>query len=130
MARILIVEDEKTARHTFSRILENVEHQVSSVGTGEEALSIYAKEKIDLILLDLTLPDLDGMDVLERIRKESAVPILVLSGRTSKIDKLVGRGFGANAYLAKPVESQELIFWVDKLLDPNSPDDTDSLTLF
>jgi DNA-binding response OmpR family regulator len=127
---VLIVEDDGQLRSILALHLEDAEYKVSSAATGEEALSIYGKENIDLILLDLTLPDLDGMDILERIRKESSVPILILTARKSKIDKLIGHGSGANVYLAKPVEPQELILQVGKLLDPHSPDETEPAMLF
>lgn len=127
---VLIVEDDEHLRSILTLHLEAAEYKISSAGTGEEALSIYAKEKIDLILLDLTLPDLDGMNILERIRKESSVPILILTARKSKIDKLIGLGSGASVYLAKPVEPQELIMRVGKLLDPDCTDETEPATLF
>ncbi len=114
---VLIVEDEEMLRSFLTLHLTDAGYQISSAATGKEALSIYAKEKFDLILLDLTLPDIDGLDIVERIRKESAVPILILTARKSEIDKLIGLGFGANAYLTKPVEPQELILRVGKLLE-------------
>lgn len=127
---VLIVEDDEMLRSFLTLHLEDAEYKISCAATGEEALSIYAKEKIDLIVLDLTLPDLDGLDILERIRKESAVPILILTVRKSQIDKLIGLGYGASAYLAKPVDPRELTLWVGKLLDPDSPDETEPATLF
>ncbi len=126
---VLIVEDDELLRSLLTLHLEDAEYKISSAETGEEALSIYAREKIDLIMLDLTLPDLDGMDVLERIRKESSIPILILTARKSKIDKLIGHGSGASVYMAKPVEPQELILRVGELLDPDSPNETEPATL-
>ncbi len=127
---VLIVEDDEHLRSILALHLEDAEYKISSAGTGEEALSLYAKEKIDLILLDLTLPDIDGMNILERIRKESAVPILILTARKSKFDKLIGLGSGASAYLSKPVKPQELILRVGKLLDPDSTDETEPASHF
>jgi two-component system response regulator RegX3 len=127
---VLIVEDDEQQRSFLALHLENADYKISSAATGEEALSIYAREKIDLILLDLTLPDLDGLEILEQIRRESKVPILILTARKSQMDKLIGLGFGASAYLAKPVDPKEFILRVGKLLDPNSLEETEPAMLF
>ena len=115
---VLIVEDDEIIQSFLALHLESNGYRVSVAGGAQEALFKFVDLDFDLVLLDLGLPDRDGLDVLELIRKKSRVPIVVLTARCGSIDTLVGMGFGANAYLYKPVDPQEVILQVGNLLEP------------
>lgn len=107
--KILVVEDENNIRNLISRILESNNYQVIEAPTYCAAISLYASYHPDLILLDLGLPDKDGMCVIEKIREESIVPIIVLSARSDEKDKVDALDAGANDYVMKPFGSAELL---------------------
>ena len=119
---VLIVEDDEMLQTYLALHLRDNGCRVSVAGTAQEALFIFVDEEIDLVLLDLGLPDRDGFDLVELIRKKSHVPIVILTARSGKIDELIGFGVGANEYLTKPVDSQELVLRIRNLLDPASAD--------
>ncbi len=136
---ILIVEDDEMLRSFIALHLENEGYGVSATGTGRESLSILAEEKIDLILLDLNLPDGDGLSIAQRIREVSTVPIIILTARKGKDDRLIALGLGADEYLTKPVDPKELFLRIRNLLDrmasirpahdPAAPSSTPAQTL-
>ena len=104
--RLLIVEDEQDLRQTMAQVLRSDGYEVDACGDGGTALELAMVESYDLILLDLNLPIMDGMEVLRRLRMENAeVKILILSARTELQDRL---DFGANDYLTKPFHFAEL----------------------
>ncbi len=119
---VLIVEDDEMLQTYLALHLKDNGCRVSVAGTAQEALFIFADKEIDLVLLDLGLPDRDGFDLVELIRKKSRVPIIILTARRGKIDELIGYGVGANEYLAKPVDLQELVLRIRHLLDPAGAD--------
>ncbi len=125
---VLVIEDDEELQKFLALHLEDNGFQVSFARTAQEALFKFVNLDIDLVLLDLGLPDRDGMDVLELIRKKSRVPVVVLTARRGNIDMLVGMGFGANAYLGKPVNPQEVILQIRNLLDPVGSDTGGPLT--
>jgi len=107
--RLLIVEDEQDLRQTMAQVLRSDGYEVDACGDGGTALELAMVESYDLILLDLNLPIMDGMEVLRRLRMENAeVKILILSARTELQDKVDGLDFGANDYLTKPFHFAEL----------------------
>ncbi len=109
MARsILIVEDEPTLRETLAESLEAEGFEVAQAGDGRRALERFRADKPDLILLDLMLPELSGLEVARLIRAESRVPIIMLTARDSEIDKVVGLELGADDYVTKPFSMREL----------------------
>jgi DNA-binding response OmpR family regulator len=109
MARtILVVEDEPTLRETLVDALEADGFRVASAGDGRAALERFRAEQPDLILLDLMLPELSGIDVCRIIRAESSVPIIMLTARGSEVDKVVGLELGADDYVTKPFSLREL----------------------
>jgi DNA-binding response OmpR family regulator len=110
MARtILIVEDEPTLRETLAEALEMDGHRVVTAATGPEALLRFRSESPDLILLDLMLPELSGVEVCRIIRRESGVPILMLTAKDAEVDKVVGLEVGADDYVTKPFSLRELL---------------------
>ena len=109
MARtILVVDDEPTLRETLVDALEADGFRVVSAADGREALLRFRAEKPDLILLDLMLPELSGVEVCRIIRAESGVPIVMLTAKDSELDKVVGLELGADDYVTKPFSLREL----------------------
>jgi two-component system response regulator RegX3 len=109
MARtILVVDDETTLRETLVEALETEGFRVVSAADGREALTVFRAERPDLVLLDLMLPELSGIEVCRIIRAESGVPIVMLTAKDSEIDKVVGLELGADDYVTKPFSLREL----------------------
>ena len=109
MARsILVVEDEPTLRETLVEALESEGFRVTSAGDGRAALERFRADHPDLVLLDLMLPEISGIDVCRIIRAESPVPIIMLTARGSEVDKVVGLELGADDYVTKPFSLREL----------------------
>ncbi len=109
MARtILVVEDEPTLRETLAEALETDGFRVVSAVDGREALLTFRAERPDLVLLDLMLPELSGIEVCRIIRAESGVPIVMLTAKDSELDKVVGLELGADDYITKPFSLREL----------------------
>jgi Response regulators consisting of a CheY-like receiver domain and a winged-helix DNA-binding domain len=106
---ILIVEDEKGISNFMSTILESNDYQVLKCTNGMDAISVTASRGPDLILLDLGLPDLDGLEVLVRIREWSQVPIIVVTARGNEIEKVKALDLGADDYVTKPFGTLELL---------------------
>jgi two-component system, OmpR family, catabolic regulation response regulator CreB len=105
--RILIVEDEPSIVDTIQFPLETDGCSTESCGTGGEALSLLAKERFDLVVLDVGLPDMTGFEVCRRIRTTSNVPILFLTARSEEIDRVVGLEIGGDDYVSKPFRPRE-----------------------
>ena len=109
MARtILVVEDETTLRETLAEALEAEGFRVVAAADGREALTVFRAERPDLVLLDLMLPELSGIEVCRIIRAESGVPIVMLTAKDSELDKVVGLELGADDYVTKPFSVREL----------------------
>jgi DNA-binding response OmpR family regulator len=109
MARtILVVDDEPTLRETLVDALEADGFRVVSAADGREALATFRAERPDLVLLDLMLPELSGVEVCRIIRAESSVPIVMLTAKDSELDKVVGLELGADDYVTKPFSLREL----------------------
>ncbi len=109
MARtILVVEDEPTLRETLVDALEADGFRVVAAADGREALTQFRAERPDLVLLDLMLPELSGIEVCRIIRAESGVPIVMLTAKDSELDKVVGLELGADDYVTKPFCLREL----------------------
>jgi len=109
MARtILVVEDEPTLRETVVDALEADGFRVIAAADGREALAQFRGERPDLVLLDLMLPELSGIEVTRIIRAESGVPIVMLTAKDSELDKVVGLELGADDYVTKPFSLREL----------------------
>ena len=116
MAKILVVDDEPTLRNVLQYNLTKETHQVRTAGDGEEAIDQAREYEPDLILLDVMLPKLDGFEVCKAIRRESNVPILMLTAKDSEIDKVVGLEIGADDYITKPFSMRELVARVKAMI--------------
>lgn len=108
-ARVLIVDDERAIRRFLQTVLEAHNYQVFATPTGEEGLAAVAQQRPDIIILDLGLPDIDGVEVTRRLREWSAIPIVVLSVREQDADKIAALDAGADDYLTKPFSAGELM---------------------
>ena len=106
---ILVVEDEASIASFVALYLKNAGYQVKAVGTGSAALNQVAAGMPSMIILDLNLPDMDGIEICRRIRKSSDVPILMLTARDEDVDKIIGLEVGADDYLTKPFNPRELV---------------------
>ncbi len=122
--KVLIVEDESNIVNLITALLEANDYQAVSAKTCESGLMMLASHRPDLVLLDLGLPDADGMDFLKKVRKSDLTPIIVLSARSDERDKVMALDFGANDYVTKPFGSAELMARVRSALR-NSRHSTD-----
>ena len=112
---MLIVEDESSIASFVSLYLKKAGYDVEVAATGSEALE-KAEQNPSLIVLDLMLPDMDGIDVCRRLRKRSDVPILMLTARDEDIDKIIGLEVGADDYMTKPFNPRELVARIKSIL--------------
>ena len=107
--RILIVEDEEIVRLSLAENLSLEGYKVTAVGDGEEAVKVFNEGKPDLVVLDLVLPKLDGLEVLKQMKAIDALtPVIILTARSEEVDKIVGLEVGADDYLTKPFSMREL----------------------
>ena len=116
MTKILIVEDESSFSEALAFLLGKEGFEVSIAEDGRAALNLFAKEGADLILLDLMIPEVSGVDVCRTIRTTSQVPIIMLTAKDAEIDKVVGLELGADDYVTKPYSSRELIARIKAVL--------------
>ena len=119
---ILVVEDEGSIASFVSLYLKNAGYTVRTASTGSEALAQFAASAPNLIVLDLMLPDIDGIEVCKRIRQTSDVPILMLTARDEDVDKIIGLEVGADDYLTKPFNPRELVARVKSILRRAAPE--------
>jgi len=126
---VLVVEDEQSIASFVSLYLKNAGYGVRAVGTGAGALNAVAAEMPSLIVLDLNLPDMDGIEICRRIRKSSDVPILMLTARDALEARVEGLDAGADDYLVKPFERQELLARLRALLRRRPPRGSASLVV-
>ena len=128
---VLVVDDEPTLLAPVKYNLERDGYRVVTAADGEAALRLARAEHPDLLILDLMLPVMDGLDVCRILRREMALPILMLTARTEEVDKVVGLELGADDYVTKPFGMRELIARVHALLrrsDNAAVDDSESIT--
>ena len=119
--KILIVDDEKLLVKGIKYNLEQEGYQVVTGFDGEEALHLAHDESIDLILLDLMLPKMDGLTALREIRKFSEVPVIMLTAKSEDIDKILGLEYGADDYITKPFNIREVISRIKAILRRVNP---------
>jgi DNA-binding response OmpR family regulator len=119
---VLIVEDEASIASFVAAYLKNAGFTVRTAATGGDALRQVAAEKPSLVVLDLMLPDIDGIEVCKRVRQSSDVPILMLTARDEDVDKIIGLEVGADDYLTKPFNPRELVARVRSILRRAAPE--------
>ncbi len=107
--KILVVDDEPQIVKALKAYLENASYKVVTAADGKAALTAFSREKPDFVILDLNLPGMDGLDVCKAIRRDSNVPILMLTARVEETDKLLGLELGADDYVLKPFSPREVV---------------------
>ena len=127
--RVLVVEDDEAIADVLRRTLRQEGHDVRSAADGVEALALAEEFVPDVVILDLGLPKLDGAEVLRRLRRESDVPILILTARAELDDRVEGLDSGADDYLVKPFERRELLARMRALMRRRPPRGSASLTV-
>ena len=128
MTKILVVEDEASFSEALEFLLGKEGFSVVTADTGTEALKKFEQGGIDLVLLDLMIPEVSGTEVCRQIRAKSRVPIIMLTAKDSEVDKVVGLEIGADDYVTKPYSSRELVARIRAVLRRNSGDAIDSET--
>jgi len=118
---VLVVEDEPSIASFISLYLKNAGYRVKAVNSGGDALAQVELEQPALIVLDLMLPDIDGIDVCRRIRQRKDIPILMLTARDEDVDKIIGLEVGADDYMTKPFNPRELVARVKSILRRSTP---------
>ncbi|MFC0114586.1 response regulator transcription factor [Kibdelosporangium aridum] len=113
---VLVVDDDETVRDVVRRYLELAGHKVTLAGDGEHALALVAESEPDLLVLDLMLPGIDGLEVCRRIRQHSAVPIVMLTALGEEENRITGLQLGADDYVTKPFSPRELALRVGSVL--------------
>ncbi len=116
MALVLVVEDELTLAQTIELYLRNEGYKTERATDGLRALEIFNATSPDLVLLDIGLPKMDGLELIQKIRQKSNVPVIMLTARSEEVDELLGLGLGADDYLVKPVSARKLIARVKTVL--------------
>jgi len=119
---ILVVEDETSIASFVAMYLKNAGYTVRTSPTGSDALAQVAAEPPDLVVLDLMLPDIDGVEICRRIRQRSDLPVLMLTARDEDVDKIIGLEVGADDYLTKPFNPRELVARVKSILRRSAPE--------
>ena len=122
MTRILIVEDESSFSEALEFLLGKEGFSVITAETGTEALKKFEQGGIDLVLLDLMIPEISGTEVCRQIRAKSKIPIIMLTAKDSEVDKVVGLEIGADDYVTKPYSARELVARINAVLRRNVGD--------
>ena len=121
MAHVLVVDDDPKIRDLLRLYLVREGHRVTPAGDGESALAAARSGKPDLVVLDVMLPGMDGVEVCRRLREESSVPVILLTARTGDSDKVIGLDAGADDYVVKPFSPRELMARVRAQLRRHRP---------
>jgi DNA-binding response OmpR family regulator len=127
MSKILVVDDEQSIVDMLTYNLVKAGHQPIVARDGEQALRLARAERPDLVILDLMLPGLDGLDVCREIRKESSLPIIILTAKDEEIDRVVGLELGADDYVVKPFSVRELMARAKSVLRRAQPRPAESV---
>lgn len=125
MTKILIVEDEASFSEALEFLLGKEGFSVVTAATGTEAIRKFDQGGIDLVLLDLMIPEISGIEVCRQIRAKSTIPIIMLTAKDSEVDKVVGLEIGADDYVTKPYSSRELVARIRAVLRRNGNDDVE-----
>ena len=116
MARVLVVDDDHTVREVVVSYLRAARHEVDEAVDGEQALAAMRDHPADLVVLDLMLPGIDGLEVCRRLRAAGDVPVIMLTALGEETDRVVGLEQGADDYVTKPFSPRELVLRVDSVL--------------
>ncbi len=116
MTKILVIEDEDSIRESLAFLLTKEGYQVEAVASGTEAIDQFEKFNPDLILLDIMLPGLSGVEITKKIRQTSQTPIIMLTAKDTELDKVLGLEIGADDYVTKPFSGRELLARIKALL--------------
>jgi two-component system catabolic regulation response regulator CreB len=116
MSRVLLVEDEPAIADTLVYALETELFEVTHALTGSEALDAFAAKPADIVILDIGLPDISGLDVCRKLRESSTVPVLFLTARDGEIDRILGLELGGDDYVTKPFSPREIVARVRAIL--------------
>ena len=119
---VLVVKDEASIASFVAAYLKNAGYTVRTAATGAEALKLVESEKPALVVLDLMLPDIDGVEVCKRIRETRDLPVLMLTARDEDVDKIIGLEVGADDYMTKPFNPRELVARVKSILRRAAPE--------
>ena len=127
MNNILIVDDDARIRDVVRFALEDSGFQTTEAGTGQDALELFRKTPTDLVVLDIGMPEMDGLETCKELRKTSTVPILFLTARDDEIDRILGFQLGGDDYVTKPFSPRELVLRIKAILarsaDRKAPDE-------
>ena len=129
MPLVLVVEDEPQIAEILEGYLRSSGYRTERAGDGERALSLFRRAHPDLILLDVMLPGLDGLEVLKTVRAESTTPVIMLTARTEELDKLLALELGADDYVTKPFRPREVMARVKAVLRRTQPAGAGSVPL-
>ena len=126
--KILIVEDDENIRELLRLYLEHEGYEIVEAENGAEGLKQYKKENPDMLLLDVMMPVMDGWQVCKEIRKDSKVPIIMITAKSETLDKVNGLEMGADDYIAKPLEMREVVARVRAVFRRFAPEDSGKLS--
>lgn len=130
MKKILLIEDEEKIAKLVAEYLTNEDFCVVTVGDGAAGLASFYQEMPDLVLLDVMLPKLSGLEVCRQLRQKTNIPIIMLTARSEEIDKLLGLGLGADDYITKPFSLRELVARVKAVLRRGTSEQVASRLVF
>ena len=128
--RILVVDDEPSVTDLLAYNLRKAHYEVSTAADGQEALRLANESKPDLILLDLMIPEVDGLDVCRELRRASNVPIIMITARGEEIDRVIGLELGADDYVTKPFSTRELMARIKAVLRRSQNENTETPEIF
>ncbi len=114
--KIMIAEDDEDIAELIALYLENDDFQVVQAQNGKEALERFEQMNIDLLIVDLMMPEINGYETIRKIREVSQIPILILSAKSMNQDKVLGLGIGADMYMTKPFDPLELVAQVKAMI--------------
>jgi len=125
-SRVLLIDDDQELGLMLSDFLATDRLQVTVCNTGEEGIDTFTADDFELLILDIMLPGMSGLEVLKKVRQSSEVPVIMLTARGDDIDRIIGLEFGADDYLPKPFNPRELLARIKAILRRAQPQDSDS----
>jgi DNA-binding response OmpR family regulator len=129
MYHLLLVDDDPLLRRSLTFQLQKADFIVTAVGNGNEAMNAVATTSPDLVLLDIGLPDVDGMELLHRLRENTTIPVIFVTARVAELDEVLGLEMGADDYITKPFTTEKLLARIRSVLRRASPKEiTDTTT--